>query len=268
MSAPDPAKKLNALLRRLKAQHAEAQRPPIALDAEDEFDLLVHQLVFSLLLWEASTAQAKTAFRRLRESVVDYNELRVCVPDEVACTLGEKYPLALERSLRLSSILNDIYQRQHGISLRRLLEVSKRECRAYLDSLEGMPAFAACRVCVVSALGNGVPVDERLRDLLAAEHAVDPAATPEACAAWIEKLIKPEDALETHLLLQAWSDEHGHPPKRERRTVHLEPEHAAPLQGARAKAPRSDSLAVAAKSRVTKGDAAQPEAPKARAKPR
>src|SRR6185295_6840714 len=84
VTSPDPTKKLAALLKKLKGQHAALEAPGVIPEPPDEFDALVHQLLFSMLLWEASTGQARSAIKRVRDSVVDYNELRVCVPDEVA----------------------------------------------------------------------------------------------------------------------------------------------------------------------------------------
>jgi hypothetical protein len=223
VTTPDPTKKLVSLIRRLKGLHAAPECPSVAPDPPDEFDALTHQLVFSILLWEASTGQAKAAMRRIREAVVDYNELRVCVPDEVAHVLGDKYPLAHERAMRMRSILNDVYHRQHAISLKHLGEIGRREARAYLDSLEGVPPFVSARVCLVAGIGHAIPADERLCDLLMQEQVLEAGTSPAAGASWLERHIRAEEALDTHLVLQAWSDEHGHPPRRDRRAVQGEP---------------------------------------------
>jgi len=216
VTSGDPTKRLAGLLRRLRGEHG-AEATPAPLECEEGVDRLVHELVFSILLWEASSGQARAAFKRLRESVVDYNELRVCVPDEVASTLGEKYPLGGERALRLRTVLNEVFFRQHALSLSHLADSGKREARTFLESLDGVPCFASARLLLVAGLGHALPVDERLRDLLAAEGVVAEDASPEAAAGWLERHVRAEDALETHALFQAWSDQHGTPPKRERR---------------------------------------------------
>jgi hypothetical protein len=249
VSQSDPAKRLSTLVRKLRSKHTDLTPPTIQPEPADECHPLVHELVFSMLLWEASTGQAKAALRRIRESFVDYNELRICVPDEVAIVLGEKYPLAHERALRMRSVLNDIFQRQHAVTLKHLAEAPKREARTFLDSLEGMPAFVAARVLLVSGLGHGVPVDERLRDLLAGASVVDAEQTPEATGSWLDRNTKSEEALATHLLLQAWSDDEGHPPKREKKPAPTTP---APVEEkkkpkatkpAKAEAPKKPSKA-------------------------
>jgi hypothetical protein len=233
VTAPDPIKKLAGLLKKLKSQHPTPEAPGVLPEPPDEFDPLVHQLLFSMLLWEASTGQAKNAIKRVRESVVDYNELRVCVPDEVAHVMGEKYPLAHERAMRLRSTLNDIYQRQHAITLAHLPEMGKREARHYLESLDGCPGFVASRLCLLGQIGHAVPVDERMCDLLASEGILEQGTMPDAAAGWLDRHVRAEDALETYLLLQAWSDEHGTPPKREKRPVQPSPVLAGETKAAR-----------------------------------
>ncbi len=254
----DSTKKLNTLLRKLGALHAGLAAPSVMPEPPDEFDAFVHQLIFSLLLWEASTGQARNAMKRLRDSVVDYNELRVCVADEVAHVLGEKYPLGLERSMRLRTILNDVYQRQHNISLKHLADLSKREARHHLEALAGCPCFVAARVCLLQGLGHAIPVDERLRDLLVQEQVLEEGTTAEAAASWLEHHIKAEEALSAALLLQAWSDEHGHPPRRDKRPIVVTPERP-PAAAAEAKSPKAG-----AKAKVKSESAAK----KSKAKPR
>ncbi|CAG0948720.1 hypothetical protein PHYC_00052 [Phycisphaerales bacterium] len=252
------ARKFSSLLRRLKSKHEAPAAPTVTPEPPDAMDPAVHQLVFSVLLWEASTSQARNAQKRLRESLVDYNELRVCMADELAAILGEKYPLGHERCLRLRSALNDLFRRQQGLTLLSLKDAPKREARAMLESLEGIPPFAAARVFLLDLGGHGLPCDERLRDLLAGEGVIDPAATPEAAASWLEHHIRAEDAVETHLLLQTWSDEEGHPPKREKRPAAeaRQPAAAKPAPKARAKSPKGEAVGArhANKSKSRSGD--------------
>lgn len=219
MSA-DPTKKLGSLLRRLRSEYPEPHAAPsVQPETPDGFDAAVHELVYSMLLWEASNAQARNALKRIRESVVDYNELRVCIADEVALVLGEKYPLALERSMRLRTTLNDLYQRHHCITLKHLAELPKREARQHLDGLAGCPCYVSARVALVQNLGHAMPLDERLRDLLIEEGVLEEGVAVEAAASWLEHHVKAEEALETFLLLQAWSDDKGHSPRRDRRPI-------------------------------------------------
>lgn len=218
MTASDPSKKLHSLLKRLRAEHADAtllaqSNPPLAIDP------LTHELIYSFLLWEASTAQARPAADRLLRAVVDLNELRVCLPQEIADHLGERYPLALERAMRLRGSLLEIYRQRHAVCLDHLPAMGKREARSFLASLDGMPGFVAARVAVVALDAHAVPLDDRLRALLAGHDAIDPSLSLDDASAWLERQIRAQDARETAALFQAWSDAEGHPPKTEGRAV-------------------------------------------------
>lgn len=220
MTTGEPSlKRLGALLKRVKAKHPapEEVAPTEAPGTEAVLgaDPVLAELLMSMLLWDATTGQARHALRRLREQLVDLNELRVCVAQEIADILGEKYPFALERGNRLRSLLSDIYQREHRVQLSHLESLSKREARAYLESLEGVPHFAAARTFALALGGHAVPVDNRLRELLAQEDMVKGDATCAALSGWLERNIGADDSRASLLALQAWSDEAGHPPKRE-----------------------------------------------------
>lgn len=217
MTAADSSKKWTTLLKRLRGKYDGATASPLALEPGDSFDGLVHEVIYSLMLWEASSGQARSAMRRLREQLSDCNELRVCMPDDVVGILGEKYPLGHERALRLRSSLNDVFHRTHALSLQHVTAMAKRDAKAYLDSLEGLPVFASHRVALVHGLGHAMPVDERLRNLLADEGVTEAQTPPEHVASWLEKHVSAEEALSVYAVLQAWSDDQGSPPKRERR---------------------------------------------------
>ncbi len=218
MSSSDPVKKFASLIKRLKAAHAPEVHPAhgAAGTPPEWSDALVDELIYSFLLWETNSPHAKSALRRLRENVVDYNELRVCLPDELSLIMGDRYPRAFERAQRLRATLTDLYRREHAISLAHLSSAPKREARLYLESLDGMPPFVAARLLLVAFAGHAFPVDERLRDLLAAEGVAEPAATPEAVSGWLERHVRASDAISTYALLQTWSDETPH--RREKKT--------------------------------------------------
>ena len=75
-------KKLSALLRRLGGGSPAKDMPPHADP--------VATLVMSMLLWESTTDKALAGYERLVREVVDFNDLRVCMPHETADLLGPR----------------------------------------------------------------------------------------------------------------------------------------------------------------------------------
>lgn len=213
MSASDPSKKLASLLKRLRGRFT-ADESADGAARPSWIEPLVDELIYSFLLWEATTGQARNAFKRLKDSYIDYNELRVSLPEETVSILGERYPRGEERAARMRATLFDLYKREFGVTLRALADGGKRDTRTYLESLEGIPTCVVDRMMVVGFGAHAVPTDERLRDLLADEGVVDPEMPAEEAAAWLSRQIKAEEAMGTMVLLRAWADEDSPEPRK------------------------------------------------------
>jgi len=200
---------LTALLKRLeRPQTGELVEgasvltlPPVvgapATDADP-----VREPVYSLLLWEAGTTKATAAAKRLAEGVVDVNELRSCLEDEIVRLIGPRYPRAAERAARLRASLHQIYRDGNTVSLARLESMSKREARAYLEGIEGVPSFVSARVLLVNLGGHAFPLDRRLHRLLADEGAIEADPFSEGAGAWVERQIRAGEALDAYLALE------------------------------------------------------------------
>jgi hypothetical protein len=202
LSSPDPSKKLQTLIKRLRAEHPHAADCSLESCPEGH-DPLVWQLVFAFMAWEASTAKAGPATRKLHAGVIDYNEMRVCLADELVAMIGERYPRAAERVQRLRSTLNEIYRREHAVTLHHLAQMPKRDARAYLESLEGMPPYVAARMMLLTFGGHAFPLDERIYHTLQEESAM-PEGEFEEVSGWLERAFHAGEALEPYLVLETW----------------------------------------------------------------
>lgn len=203
MSAAERAQALRGLLAGL-AERIEPLPAEHSGHSPVGSDPLVYQLAFSMLLWETTLVNARSALRRVLDSVVDVNELRVCLPEELAAAMGPRIPHASERAERLRAALRDIYRREQSLSLRHLQELPKRDARAYIESLEGVPPYAAARVALLGLGAHAVPVDERLRGMLEQAGAADPGSSCIECAGSLERQLRANEALDAYLLLEAW----------------------------------------------------------------
>lgn len=204
MTAPDPARKLKALLKTLGSQGPALHEPAQVFPGLERG---VTELVFAFLLWEASHASAAGAARRLATELVDCNELRVCTPEDVASVLGPRYPRGLERAERLVASLNAVYSKEHEVSLAPVGAMPKREARAALDGLEGMVPFVAARLMLLVYGGHAFPVDERLGAYLAGQ-----GVAPEGdLAGWMERQCRAGELIEPYLLIERGCEGAGSP---------------------------------------------------------
>ncbi len=205
MSA-DPVKKLHTFMKKLPALGEETTP---AYRSSHALDPIVAELVRAFFIWEAGLQAAERALAGVESATADYNELRVCLPHELEQMVGRGDKHLAERSLRLRSVLNDIYRREHELTLVHLATLPKREARAYLDALDGMPAFVSARVCLLAIGAHTVPVDARVVAALAEQEAI-PAeleSSPHAeCASWLEHHIRAEESVAFHLRMERMLD--------------------------------------------------------------
>jgi len=200
-------RELVSLLKQLRAEYPQALTLAGECSPIDPAEPLLGHFVRAFLMWESTSAKAATAMKRIEQAVVDFNELRVCMPGELVRLMGERYPRVEERARRLRIALNAIYTREHKVSLERLGEMSKRESREYLETLESTPRYVAARVALVGLSGHMAPIDARMLRRLVERNIVEADATPETAAAAIERKVRAAEMPECYALLQAWSDD-------------------------------------------------------------
>lgn len=187
------AKKFNALLKKMPESESD-------LPTRDA----VTQMIIAFLQWHASGKQAELAYRKLMAVMVDNNDLRVTLPDDIKEHLGSRYPRADERIERLRDSLQEVFVREHAIEARSLETKSKKDIRQYFDTMPGMVPYVSAMVCLLTFGAHAIPVDDKLADLLKSEGVVDPDATIEEIERFLERQIKAGDGLDAHLRLQTW----------------------------------------------------------------
>lgn len=194
------------MLRSLVAHLPPAVLPPPPPVSEGFHDPLVNEFVFSMLLWESSLSRAREAMVALVGGMVDYNELRVSLPEEIVSLIGDAYPRGLERALRVRAALNGIYGREYAVTLTGLSDQAKREVRAYLASLEGVPAFVAARMALIGFGAHAFPVDGRVIGFLSSRRILPVGIEAEAAAGSLEHALHAGEILPAHLAIEQWLD--------------------------------------------------------------
>jgi len=198
LSASASTKKLDTFIKSLAKSH-KADEPYEALSP-------INELIYSFLLWETSSSKANTAFKKLTTTFVDLNELRVTEAEDLADLLGKQYPRADERIQRLLAALNDVYRREHAVGIASCLELSKRDGRKYLETIEGIAPFISARMTLVVLGAHAVPIDDRMLQGMIADDLFDEdAQTADAISAF-ERAVRASDSMGVYESLQTWSD--------------------------------------------------------------
>jgi len=194
------------LVNLLKAIHSAP--PPLPPPCTDPTE----SLVWGFLAWECPQSRAATAFERLRVRVVDLNEMRVCLPDELQGMIGERYSRSRKRASRIRRVLRDIHRREFNVAIDRLRETPAADAAAYLLGLDGMLPFVAAFTCLHGLHHPVIPVDSRMHSALIEEGIADPTASPDEISEAILEQTEPEECAEVHLRLWAWIDARPAPP--------------------------------------------------------
>lgn len=167
----------------------------------------VTQLILGILSRDMPESKAREALDRLRSTVVDYNELRVIPPIELAELVGE-YPDVRTKCEDLSRALNRIFAIEHRVLLDRLADMSKRDAAAYLDQIDGLEAYTRARIRLLGLNQHAIPLDEAMWAWARAAEAVDPKCSLAEAQLFLERQIPPDDALEFVALVRkhAWTE--------------------------------------------------------------
>jgi outer membrane biosynthesis protein TonB len=175
---------------------------PEHVSASDPVAVLVH----SWLLWESSSEQAATAMSKLIEQRVDFNELRVSLPHEVAGIIGKRYPRVEERLHGIRRTLHDLFLRRHELSFEYLAEKGKRDVKAEVESLDGITPFVSARLLRISFDVHAMPADDQLSALLHESDVIDEPVEPEDLAGWLGTAVKADEAVAAIAAMQAAVD--------------------------------------------------------------
>jgi endonuclease III len=183
-NAAKHAEKLRTLYKRLAKEHKpEPKQPQDALNA----------LVRGAMAWGVSDSRADEAIRVIEREFVDLNELRVATDLEIQELLGVRYPQIERRVAMITQALNNIFEREHTLSLDRLKTISRRETRQFLRELPDIHPFVEAYVMLFAFDGHCVPVDDEILAILREEEVVDEETTVEEAQRFLEHHLKADE---------------------------------------------------------------------------
>jgi len=153
----------------------------------------IEQLVLAQLAWDSTPTAAARAFKKLKEEMIDLNDVRVSTVREIAIVIRDDHPRANECARNLSKSLHDVFRREHAVTLDSLLNMGRREAKQYLESLDGVNHYVAASLMLWSLGGHAIPVSERLLRALKKEELVAPDAGGAEVQAFLERNISAAD---------------------------------------------------------------------------
>jgi len=192
-NATKHAEELRSLFKRLlkegKPEEKQTQEP-------------LKALVRAAMSFEVSDSKADEAIRAIEREFVDLNELRVATDLEIQELLGVRYPLIEKRVAMITQSLNNIFEREHTLSLDRLKTISKRDARQFLRELPEIHPFVEAYVMLYSFDGHCIPLDGEMLAVLHDEEILEESTSLEDAQKFVEHHIKSEECHEFFVALR------------------------------------------------------------------
>ena len=181
------------------------------------------QLAGAVLGDEEGYETGAAALKRILETMLDFNELRVSTPVEIAAATVPLLSSPVPRCEVLRVVLNGVYHREDIMDLGCLRQMKVKEARAYLEGLPGMEPFACASVLLWSLEAHAIPVCGRFQALMRREQWVAPDATRAEVQSFLEHQIKASDAHVFCAMMDRLVAEEGEKPARKSRRARRTP---------------------------------------------
>jgi hypothetical protein len=188
------ADELRALLKRLIKEHKPGDRQP-----QEPLKALVR----GAMSFDMPDGRAEEAMRAIDREFVDLNELRVATDLEIQEMLGTKYPEIERRVAMITQSLNNIFEREHTLSLDRLKTVSKRDARQFVRELPEIHPFVEGYVMLFGFDGHAFPMDDDTLEYLRDHDIVEEATTLDEAQRFVEHHLKAEECYDFFACLRA-----------------------------------------------------------------
>ena len=186
-NATKHAEELKSLCRKLVRQHSPPAREP-----QEPLKALVR----GAMSFDVPDQRADHAVAALEKEFVDLNELRVATDLEIQEMLGQRYPDIERRVSMITQALNNIFEREHTLSLDRLRSISRRDARQYLRELPDIHPFVEAYVMMFAFEGHTFPIDDSMLEYLRDEEIVDEEMSLEDAQKFVEHHLKESECYE------------------------------------------------------------------------
>jgi len=151
MAATNRSDKLKLLVKALQKRYKHFPKP-----AERN---LLECLMFAACLENATFDAAESAYSVLEHHYIDWNELRVSTPQEIADTLP-MLPHPLEAGERIKKTLQGVFETTYMFDLEDYRKKTIGQTVEYLDSIPSCTPFMIHYLVQIGLGGHQIPIDE------------------------------------------------------------------------------------------------------------
>ena len=192
------ADRLQKLYRGLKRAHAKTER----VAYEDPLEALIYGIVSE----QVRDSAARTTMTGIRETFIDWNDLRVSRVEEIVEVFGEDSPAVRSTGASLTMALRAVFDTYHTLSLQGLKKMGKRPAKQVLEKLQGASRFCVNYCMLTSLQAHAIPLTGAMVDYLRQNEIVDPQAEEEDIEGFLGRQVAAKDGYEFYALLRRESE--------------------------------------------------------------
>jgi len=145
-------------------------------------------VIFGICLENVSLETAEDSYLRLTEDYLDWNELRVSSPREIAESFS-KQEGPLEKARTLKSIMHAIFETEYNFELETLIRMTQTQAVKTLNSFDGMRPFIAAHILQTSLKAHVIPLDAISIRAVTRLGLVDASAAIDKMSANLKRLV-------------------------------------------------------------------------------
>jgi len=192
------AGRLQKLYRGLKPGRTKIE----AVAYEDPLEAVIYGIVSERMRDDV----AQAAMVGIRDTFIDWNDLRVSRVEEIVEIFGEDTPATRSTGAALTMVLRAVFDAYHALTLQPLKKMGKRPAKQALEELQGMSRFAVNYCMLTSLQAHAIPLTASMVDYLRQQEVVDPQADEEDIEGFLSRQVAAKNGYEFYVLLRRASE--------------------------------------------------------------
>jgi endonuclease III len=197
-NSKDYSKKIQKLYRTLTRKYPKVQKV--------SHDQVINAVVYAVISAEMSEKSADSVIGKFTDYFVDWNDLRVSRTEEIIEVIGKDSSIAADVASRLTTVLNNIFNVFHQVSLEVLKKMGKRPAKQALEKIEGISRFAVDYCMLTSLGGHAIPLTDNMIQYLKNNELVNPDADEQQVGGFLAKQISAKNGYDFYALLRQESE--------------------------------------------------------------
>ncbi len=195
VSHPKGAK---TVLGRLKRWYGAPAKQPAEVEP-------IEQIVLAILADNESPNKAQSVLQRLKGYYVDFNELRVARPGELAGQMGSTFAQASSKAKRILAVLKDVFGRENSFNLEFLKSKSKQDLEKYFRDIQGADNYLLSSVILYCCGRQAFPLDAKMLQACKELELVQGEVSLEDVQAYLERQLRSADSYAFCRLLKKYA---------------------------------------------------------------